>query len=565
MRVQNLHVMGTTIPPRIYRFLNMRSPFGRAIVLAAISLILISLSLHSSSSSELRRAVLVTTDSFRQHGGQRPLSNTPVWPSPSPPNSTENTAGARFDAETMGCEDDFAHLRKLQVRYGLQPKFEYYRRHVQISRQDIERSAMTEVDERFLPGEFRLVDTETRTASDTPCPGPEPLHLPVTKSPFPSTANLSDFLFGVSTTYKRFSDPRTSSVDEWAYWLTDSRGRSNGGKLLLLLIDASWLELRATRNRLKSAGIDADVQRSDSKDPMAVRYLSLVPAMYGHPARWARKWLVACDDDTFFPSPHALVERMARFDTSRPLYVGTLSEDASNVDRHGAQAFGGAGVFISVPLASEVAAAYDSCRTERKVAEADSGWGPQGDILLRKCIYENTPVRLSMVPELWQLDLMGDPSGFYESGIKPLSLHHYRGGMWHIGYPLAYTRHAHLCGEDCTLQRFRTRDGFVLSAGFSVARYPLGMDDLDTDQMERTFWPAPDDKGWNLDFALGTQRRSLARTGRKLSWDLQESALRPDGSVSQIYVRKAEDQRWVDWAGNRMSENDGVVELVWIL
>ncbi|KLU89452.1 hypothetical protein MAPG_08423 [Magnaporthiopsis poae ATCC 64411] len=406
--------MGIKMSPHIYRFLSMRNPFGRAVVFAAISLILIALSLHSSSTDRLRRAVIVTTDSFR-HGEQqqqRPLSDTPVWP-PSPPpvaaagqpNSTEPSTGggARFDAETMACEDDFAHLRKLRQRYGLQPKFEYYKRHVQISRRQdvVERKVMTEVDDRFLVSggggtKFRLVDTDGRTASHDPCPGPEPLRVPVTNSPVPSTANLSDFFFGVSTTYQRFSEP-----------------------------------------------------------------------------------------------------------------------------------FGSGGT--------------------------------------TPCIYENTAVRLTIVPELWQLDLMGDPSGFYESGVKPLSLHHYRGGMWHIGYPTAYTRLAHLCGEDCTLQRFRTNDGFVIAAGFSVAQYPLGMDDLDTDQMERTFRPAPDDKGWNLDFALGTQRRNLARTGRKISWDLQESTLRPDGSVSQIYVRKADDPRWIDWEGNRMRGNDGVVELVWIL
>ncbi len=301
---------------------------------------------------------------------------------------------------------------------------------------------------------------------------------------------MSDFIFGVSTTRQRFIDTAPALVDEWAYWLSDQRGRSNGGKLVLTLLDATDQELRDARASLQAAGVDADVLHAEAAREMAVRYLALIPAMYNQTSSriGGKKWFVLCDDDTFFPSPHGLVEALGAYEPSRPLYVGALSEDVENVARHGSQAFGGAGVFISKPLAAELAGHYSSCRSDGKVQESNSGWGPQGDILLRQCIYDNTDEVLSVMAGLWQLDLHGDPSGFYESGIKPLSLHHYRGGNWHVGHPADYTRLSHRCGEDCFMQRFQTADDFIIATSFSIARYPGGID-FDTGQFEGTFRP----------------------------------------------------------------------------
>ena len=154
------------------------------------------------------------------------------------------------------------------------------------------------------------------------------------------------------------------------------------------------------------------------------------------------------------------------------------------------------------------------------------------------------------------------------------------------------------------MQRFQTADDFVISNGFSVAYYPEGTEDLDFDQLERTFRSAPDDKGWNLDFKWGPQRAGLAKTGRKLSWDLQEAEIiweddeaedvekkrnedddtesqeeeevgakvkmskgerRNVKEVRQIYVRKHDDWRWkLNDGATAMSKFDGVVELVWL-
>jgi Protein of unknown function, DUF604 len=391
----------------------------------------------------------------------------------------------------------------------------------------------------------------------------EPIDVPVSRSLSPNTVNASDLLFGISTTYKRLTDEEISPAHEWAHWLTDGHGKSNGAGLVLHLIDATADELEEARQTMTSMGIDVKVYASDSSIEMAKRYLSLLPSLLHDTSRPNRKFLVMCDDDTFYPSMHSLLHKLSQYDHTTDLYIGTLSEDINNIQRHGSQAFGGAGVFFSIPLAEKVGEKFDECSTIEKIEQSNSGWGPQGDILLRKCIYENTETTLTLLRELHQLDIQGDPAGFYEAGLAPLSLHHFKGGMWHKAKPYEGAQVVHACGEDCFLQRFQTADDFIISNGFSIAYYPNGID-FNIHQIEKTFTALPEDFGWNLDFMMGPQRKNLLWTGRKAAWELMESDVQRDGSIKQTYIRKADDYRWTyGEGGNRMFDKDGVLELIW--
>ncbi|KAI1659312.1 glycosyltransferase family 31 protein [Daldinia decipiens] len=531
----------------------MRNPFSRCVLFAVALLLLLGVTWKSDRIEDVGSRIVKAASTHKSDISQQPLSDG---------QQVTDKDAAPVSNHIMDCGINSTHMGELKAKYELGDTFQYFKRYVRINRKPITRKSITNIPQQFLPDTFTTIDLQhPSNYGNEQCV--EPLEVPVPESPYPASGNLSDFMFGVSTTFKRFSSEKTSPVNEWTYWLTDGKGRSNGGKLVLLLLDATEDQILHAKTILHHAGIDVDVYHSDSSMEMAVRYLTLIPTLYNHPERPSKKWLVSCDDDTFFPSVHALTKKFEDYDPSEMLYIGTLSEDVNNVDRHGSQAFGGAGVFLSVPLAEQIAKDYDSCKTDEKIHESNSGWGPQGDILLRKCIYENTDVRLSILRGLYQLDLYGDPSGFYESGIKPISLHHFKGGGWHSALPWEYTKIAHICGEDCTLQRFRTSDNFIISTGFSVAHYPQGIN-FNLAQMERTFAAAPQDKGWNLDYVFDPQRPSLLKTGRKVSWDLQEAHVNEDNTVTHVYVRKANDWRWVDRNGEPMSHVDGLIELVWV-
>jgi hypothetical protein len=581
----------------------MPNPLARALRLAAVALVVLILYFKLVLPSRpppiiVSELVLKTSDLRQQHvaaAGSKPA----IYANGTHPPLSEHK-------HAMNCNPDIRKLRVIRERYGLGDEIEYLKRYVRFTRKpDVERPSYTVLQQRFVPNDgdnnkgFRVVQlsegglhSSSSSSSSEKCP--DPLEVSVPQSPLPADVDLSDFLFAISTTVRRLVDHPTA-IPEWAHWLTDGHGKSNGGKLLLRLLDATDAEIRNVTQRLADAGIDAEVGAWSSRKEkeMAVRYLNLVPLLYSHDSASTRKWFVLCDDDTFFPAMNSLVAHFRqRYDPTRPLYIGTLSEDVTSVATHGSQAFGGAGVFLSRPLARLVSqlATNETCRTPKKVKESDSGWGPQGDILLRKCIYENTrSVRLTQLPQLWQLDLAGDASGFYEAGFQPFSLHHFWGGgegLWHTAYPLATTQIAHACGEDCVYQRFVSSDGFVIANGYSVAHYPGGVlsgskeeegDDVGVDlgQVERTFRSHHEDKGWNFDYMFGPQRPSLHGTGKKIAWELREAEYKREegGVVVQVYIRRKDDERW--WVNTKeegerrvkkkpMRERDGVLEIVWV-
>lgn len=551
--------MGIKLP--VTETKTMRNPYIRAVVAVLCVLLILAATFRSDSvnmsSSILHKAGVQNATPQDMAPEQRPLVEDNDYSSES---SAIPADYEPVSTHMWNCDVDMNHLAEIQQRYEIEHKFQYMKRYVRFKRTEgLPRKSITKLSQNLLTNKFKTVEIGKAYPGES-CA--EPLEIEVPKSGLPATVNASDFMFGVSTTYQRFMDPGTTPINEWIYWLTDSHGHSNGGKLVLMLLDASDEELQEVANLLGDVGIDVDVYHSDSSVEMAVRYLTLVPTLYTHRDAASKKWLVTCDDDTFFPSMHGLVDKLATYDHEAQMYIGTLSEDVGAIERHGSQAFGGAGVFLSLPMAEKITELFSSCTTEQKIVESDSGWGPQGDIILRKCIYENTDTRLTNLWDLWQLDFYGDPGGFYEWGIKPLSLHHYRGGGWHSARPGQFTKVAHTCGEDCSLLRMQTADDFILS-GFSIAHYPEGVT-FDTNQLEGSLSAAPEDRGWNLDYVFGPQRPSLLKTGRKIAWEQQESEVSPDGSVLQTYTRKKDDWRWVHPDDEPMSNIDGIIELVWI-
>ncbi|KAG8411144.1 hypothetical protein J3459_016589 [Metarhizium acridum] len=456
------------------------------------------------------------------------------------------------------CRLNETRFAELKERYELQDDFKYAKRLVQFSRDSqTRRESLTKLSQplfpfssarRNWPLQRSRFDPETDWCSD-------PIEVNVSASNFPQNADASAFIFGVSTTHHRFEEYHTLLINDWAYWLTDGAGRSNGGTLLLTLSEATEEQIQEAQRLLRQAGIDAHVQASIASPEMAVRYLSLVPAMVSHPKRLGKRWLVLCDDDTFFPYMHSLTQKLAGFDHTEEIYIGALSEEVYAVLRHGPQAFGGAGVFLSLRTAERVATLFHECSSADKVKEAEE----QGDRLLHQCISRNPDVVLTALQDLWQLDFSGDAAGFYEWGRRPLSLHHYR--SWHNAVPGQLATIAYACGEDCILQRFQTKDDYIIS-GYSIASYPRGIS-FAAHQIESTFRSVYTNEGGNFDYKFGPQRPSLLGTGRKNAWELREATRQTDGSILQTYVRKGNDPRWVDKDNVPIDGHDGVIELLW--
>lgn len=457
--------------------------------------------------------------------------------------------------------DDLGELEYVKIllkNHDVGTEVDYASRTIRYIPDAAERKSLTGIHETLFPQQF----SRFSISSHSSLPASKLLDLHVKQSPRPYEVDATNLLFGVSTTFERFSDANISPVKEWSRWLTDGYGRSNGAGLILALLNSSSSDIDIARKQLESVGINATVLPSNSSLDMPGRYVDLVNMLYNRPTRDWRKWFVLIDDDTFFPYMHELQRTLSIYDPNLPYYIGTFTERMDwMLSNHAPFAYGGGGVFLSLPTLQKVTEA--PCLAKNLdgtyVLNAD-----QGDRLLYNCIHHYTDVALTHLPQLHQLDQFGDPSGFYESGFQPLSLHHYK--SWHKFSPEPAHLVADACGEDCFLQRFKFMDNFILTNGYSLAQYPHGID-FDPGLVEHTFEAGESDnkdlEETVFSYAFGQLRPGLSKTGRKRSWELIGARREGQGRIKQVYLKRKNDERWRK-EGDPPDERDSVVVINWI-
>jgi hypothetical protein len=252
------------------------------------------------------------------------------------------------------------------------------------------------------------------------------LHVP---PPYPQ-AQYRHLLFGVASSYERIR----SSLPVFAHWIAGT-----GARLVLVVSDAELpqtepLNLSALQEEYHNAGIqaiiipptikeaiphkDADhAQNAHHPAPVEQLHFLLIRDMLAV-ATQETQWLGILDDDTFFPALYPFDQELRRHDHTRPTWLGTLADSFSSIRVWGYMAYGGAGIFLSVPLARQLEPHLEAC-----IRETTGVVG--GDGMLRDCIYAHTTTKLTLIEGLYQHDIMGDPSGFFESGRRALSLHHW--------------------------------------------------------------------------------------------------------------------------------------------
>lgn len=338
-------------------------------------------------------------------------------------------------------------------------------------------------------------------------------------------ADASNIVFGVATTIERL-DASLSAFSHWAghtgakiFALVEHEDVS-AGHIAVILRDAADLgiDLEIARQSLSQGASDGD------------RYFALTKHLYEHQPQSKHAWAAFIDDDTFFLSMQALLQQLEQYDAAEPQYVGGLAEDLRQLLNFGYMAYGGGGVFVSMPLLAQVYEHFDEC---------DATQFEGGDRRLAACIYEHTTTKLSWVPGLHQTDLHGDPSGFYEADREqPLSVHHWK--SWNEVDVVGLSAVASICEPACLLQRYRFSDGWFLVNGFSIFKYSEHYE-ADDIVMEETWWDA------------GDYGHSLAplhpKDNGKVSYRLEGDVVE-EGLVRQYYVQ-------------RQDSGDGVVEVVW--
>lgn len=302
----------------------------------------------------------------------------------------------------------------------------------------------------------------------------------------------------------------------------------------------------------------------DSKDGPLERYFSLVKILYANRDKKTR-WLGFIDDDTFVTSMSALVSALDKYDHTQLRYLGALSEEWWTVILYGLIGMGGAGIFLSVPLAEIVDANHDECKKNSRMTF--------GDHKIYECIERYTKTPLTSLPGLYQIDIHGDRSGLFESGRQILTLHHWKEGYWDENgegpdgirhqrwFPMDHMSLVTDVCDRCYLQRWQFGADTILSNGYSISLYPKGAlstkknKQLRLDKMEYT-WVTPMkvedsfNEGW--DHYLGPLRPPLKLEEEKIPYRFL-AGVKVDGGVRQYYRHLGKD-----------GDMDTVVELFWI-
>ncbi|KAI9797815.1 MAG: hypothetical protein M1833_005318 [Piccolia ochrophora] len=314
------------------------------------------------------------------------------------------------------------------------------------------------------------------------------------------------------------------------HWMTHS-----GASLVVMVErDPSAFQLQT---EWRAAGIDITI--IESKADQQERTASLLTATYSFAKsrRLPTEWIIISDDNTFFPSIPRLLSRLAVYDHRVPFYIGAVSEPTKDLFEIGVFAYGGGGMVFSMPLLEELQPHVGEC------IELESDGGP--DMRIARCVYRYTRTRLTIDWEMHQCDLLGDMDGMYESGFKPLTLHH-----WHDWAKLPADKVgliSPITGSENLFQRWRSADGrWVLTNGFSIVEFPGGIRP-DMSKMEFTW--AGEMK--QFEQSLGAFREKLQKDTEKVSYRF----------VHAVHETSAVHQYYAHYDGDKI---DRVIELIWL-
>jgi hypothetical protein len=441
------------------------------------------------------------------------------------------------------CKSDIDYLRGRDL--DLSNTIVYSRRCVkQLASDKFNRDDVANISRPLITHKTSINLTDCTVPEPIPCDD-LPLQVPF---PYPSQ-DYKHLLFGIASTYDRVNE----SLPAFAHWLKDTNAM-----LVAVIVDTEeekdgvWysnpnVNLTALQREYEAAGVTVSFvaptlkvnpKNQEPEKRTEHHHFMLIRDLLARATPQTR-WLGVLDDDTFFPSLLPLDEELRRYDHTKSLWLGALSESFGSVKNWGIMAYGGAGSFVTVPLAKEMEPHLEQC-----IADASQD---TGDGIMRDCVYTRTHTKLSIVPGLWQHDTHGDMSGFYESGIRPLSVHHWK-SWYHEPIP-KIAAVTDLCG-DCFLARWRFGDDTLFVNGYSVTTYARGvLDNIDLDRMEGT-WHRP---GRDYDFSLAPLRQRLQKDKKK-SYHLKDASFTETGAFSQLYVYRGDEAK---------EEPDEVIELLW--
>lgn len=444
---------------------------------------------------------------------QRFKSFSPIYGSYQPHNSASSCRLNMSSLEPYGLTKEFSYTRRYikQVPFESGPNSRAPLSHVD----ELSDSIFTGLD--YLT----MSSNDQGNAVDLQHCTPEPMKMYMRHNRKPVDGR--HLVFGMATTAERLLEFASTT----ALWLANTGAR-------LIVIVPTGPKVQELRDHLFQLGIKATVLTSN--DDFLVNYFKLVEAFHAH-GDPGSKWFTFVDDDTHYFSLQRFIEALQIYDPNKEVYIGNPSEDLRQMRVEGLFAFGGAGITVSKGLLGHLHQEYYSCLAGQQT------WEP-GDVRLKKCVYQHTETKLTMVEGLHQLDLIGESLGLLEGPRPPITWHHYR--SWSIQPVDTISKAGQVCGGACLFQRWKfpipSDFGYAFMTfhfGVSIVGYSVGIRP-DLGKTETTWVVYPES---NFDHSIAPLRMGLQEGRDRFTYRLKGISHDINGHVKHTYIKYVDRER----------------------
>ncbi|CAM1511492.1 Fc.00g090050.m01.CDS01 [Cosmosporella sp. VM-42] len=476
----------------------------------------------------------------------------------------------RLDQVALGATErppEEQYLSRLVHEYGLTNQTEWSAWRVKSTEQPADWTSVTDLPTEFHSNYPKIIDVQDPDRQQLRAK--RQLEVPVPGSPLPEQIDASDFLFGISSTYERVVAEEYAIVKDWARWLTGGNRYGNGATFVLVLDRATEKQIDELDKSFAKFGIDAYVTTSLSPMSTARRYFEMIRVMKLFSTTLAqngqnKKWFGLLDEKIFLPNLSYLQDRLFSYNSEAEMYVGLPSERTDWAIGSGyVTTYGGGAIFLTRPAVSRI----PSLPCFEKEDSDKAFKGKRWDSLLQDCLVKHTDLTMTVLPSFYSPSDDDENSAVadsYETGIQPLTLHHYE--ERHRVNPSIAHLVTDVCGEACFLQRYRFRDNWVLVNGYSITEYPEGLKigDKSSSVTGRT----TEKDGLTI---LGRvkvdedsiHRKSLTWKGQRNVWRLIDSAVGKNGAVWQAYVKRGAAEDTPSFKRSESEVMDSVIVLIW--
>ena len=457
------------------------------------------------------------------------------------------------------------YLERLAGTYKLGNETTWHAWRIQPSMDLRKTDSVTTVQAKFVPDSdaIKAIDLQNPIRGDLRVS--KRMELPVPGPWQQGASDGADFLFGISTPYERVAARNWAMMHAWRRWLTNSKGKSNGAGLVLMLDNANEEQLTEVDEIMHGFGIAAYVTSTAETASKARRYYELIRVMKTYGATIAasgerKAWFGVIEDTIFFPSMSFLRQRLSSYDASQTWYLGLPSERSDWPQDGGSVTTYGGGAVLLTRSAVSTIPKLQCLRPEKGSPFRAQKW----DVTLRDCVERHAGIKMHVIPAFYSphdAEYKSQLAG-HELGVRPLVLHDYeqRHGI--------ETGKAHMvagvCGEACFMHRYVFNDNWVLINGATISHHPDGL--IDEPQKHGTHKHTHDDmfappskasiSGQLVTDDARVDRKPLRWNGRRSVWRLLDSAAGTDGSVWQAYLKRRADD------GSDGSDADGLDSLI---